>query len=589
MSVEGRKQDMKKVLASIVFIMISTGFWALAQNPVLPDSVHEYQAPIDMDLFLAGNFGELRNNHFHAGLDFKTQGSVNHPVYCFADGYVCRIGINPIGYGLVVYVRHPQMGLTSVYGHLNSFCDRINEKMRAQQIKREENNIQLVFSANEIPVKRGEVIALSGNTGSSGGPHVHFELRDCNDADDEFYNPMPFFRDKISDHKPPRASHIYLYPLGGLVGGQNARQTASVIVSQSGQRTINRTFTAWGRVGLGLKAYDYVENMGNTYGVYRIQLYMDDKLIYHFVADRFRFSERRYTNSLTDFRAWVNQRSMIQKSYVEPGNHLSMIDKTLGDGTILINEERPYKFRYVLTDAHGNQSDVFFQIKGKKSVLPKDPYAGLKTGAFTSRGILVRPGDALDFDSLGCRIQMRAENLYTTTTLPFRRTVQTDPQRPCVSDVYVIGNASIAVHGFYDLTIKLPKAYTDTLTHPEQLYVANLDGTYVGGTYKNGAMRVRVREFGRFAVRRDCSKPNGTIVSMTMNRAQISVSDRGSGVARYKVFIDGHFVPFDENRYGKRIGQPKYYGIQKGKMHDVRIWVRDFCGNENVIETKKFF
>ena len=166
---------MKKVLASIVFIMISTGFWALAQNPVLPDSVHEYQAPIDMDLFLAGNFGELRNNHFHAGLDFKTQGSVNHPVYCFADGYVCRIGINPIGYGLVVYVRHPQMGLTSVYGHLNSFCDRINEKMRAQQIKREENNIQLVFSANEIPVKRGEVIALSCETATM--PMMSFTTR----------------------------------------------------------------------------------------------------------------------------------------------------------------------------------------------------------------------------------------------------------------------------------------------------------------------------------------------------------------------------------------------------------------------------
>ncbi|MBE6332457.1 MAG: M23 family metallopeptidase [Bacteroidales bacterium] len=581
--------DMKNILVLIAAIMISTGFCAMAQNPVLPDSLRDCQSPLDMELFLAGNFAELRNNHFHAGLDFKTQGTVNHPVYSFADGYVCRVGINALGYGLVVYVRHPQLGLTSVYAHLNSFCDRINEKMRPRQIALEENNIQLSFEPNEIPVKKGEVIAKSGNTGSSGGPHVHFELRDCNDANDEFYNPMPFFRDQISDRKAPRASHIYIYPLGGLVCGQNARQTVTVITAQSGQRTVNRNLTAWGRVGLGLKAFDYIENQANTYGVYRIQLYKDDQLIYHFVADRFRFSERRYTNSLTDYRAWMTQRSMIQKSYIEPGNHLSMIDRTLGDGTFVIDEERPYRFRYVLTDAHGNQSEVFFQIKGKKAVLPKDPFQGLKTGTFTTRGILVRSGDALSFDSLGCRIQMRAGNLYSTATLPFKRTVQTDPNRPCVSDVYVIGSASIALHGYFDLTLPLPKAYADTLTHPEQLYVANLDGGYLGGTYKNGAMHVRVREFGRFAVRRDSSKPNGVVVSMTMNRAQISVSDRGSGIARYKVFIDEHFVPFDLNRYGKRIGQPKYYGIQKGKMHDVRIWVQDNCGNETTVRTKKFF
>jgi hypothetical protein len=127
--------------------------------------------------------------------------------------------------------------------------------MRPRQIALEENNIQLSFEPNEIPVKKGEVIAKSGNTGSSGGPHVHFELRDCNDANDEFYNPMPFFRDQISDRKAPRASHIYIYPLGGLVCGQNARQTATIITAQSGQRTVNRNLTAWGRVGLGLKAF----------------------------------------------------------------------------------------------------------------------------------------------------------------------------------------------------------------------------------------------------------------------------------------------------------------------------------------------
>jgi len=580
---------MYKQLFAILFIMISTGFWANAQNPVLPDSIHSYQSPLDMELFLAGNFGELRNNHFHAGLDFKTQGTVDHPVRSFADGYVCRVGINALGYGIVVYVRHPQMGLTSVYGHLNGFSDYIYKKVRARQTELEENNIQLTFGPEELPVKQGDIIAKSGNTGSSGGPHVHFELRDCNDEDDEFFNPMPFFRKNISDGRAPRANTIYFYPRGGVVAGLTSRQAATVIVAQSGKRTINKNYSAWGRIGLGVKAFDYIENMGNTYGVYRIQLYKDDKLIYHFVADRFRHSERRYTNSLTDFRGWVNQRSMIQQSFIAPGNHLRMIDRTLGDGTFVIDEERLYHFKYVLTDTHGNKSEIEFTIKGKKYTLPKDPYEGLKTGDVTGKGILVRVEDELDFDSLGCHIHMPAENLYETTVLPFKRSVQTDPQRPCVSDIYVTGSAAMPVHDFYDLSIPLPKAYTDTLTDPKALFVVNLDGGYIGGTYKDGAMHVKVREFGRFVVRRDISKPSGTIVSMSYNRAQISVADRGSGVAQYKVFIDGHFVPFDLNRYGKRIGQPRHYGVQKGKTHDVRIWVKDNCGNESVVDMKKYF
>lgn len=560
-----------------------------AQGPVLPDSTQSYCSPLNMELFLAGNFGELRNNHFHAGLDFKTQGVVDHPVYCFADGYVCRVGINARGYGLVVYVRHPQLGLTSAYAHLNDFSEYIYNKVREKQTKLEANNIQVSFEPDELPVKKGDVIAKSGNTGSSGGPHVHFELRDCNDEDDEFFNPIHFFLKDVADHRAPRATNIYLYPLGGLVNGLNSRQQAAVIVAQSGKRTTNRTFTAWGRVGLGIKAFDYIENMGNTYGVYRIQLYKDDQLIYNFVADRFKHSERRYTNSLTDFRAWMTQRSLIQQSFIEPGNHLRMIDKGIGDGTFVIDEERLYHFRYVLGDAHGNESVIEFNIKGKKANLPADPYQGLKTGTWMGKGVLVRVEDALDFDSLGCHIHMPAENLYTTQVLPFKRTVQTDPQLPCISDVFVVGHGTIPVHGYYDLTIPLPKAYTDTLTHPEQLFVINLDGGFVGGTYKDGAMHVKVQEFGRFAVRRDVHKPTGTIVSMTWNRAQISVADRGSGVAQYKVFIDGHFVPFDLNRYGRRMGQPRYYGVEKNKMHDVRIWVRDYCGNESTIEMQKRF
>lgn len=574
-----------KIIACSVFLQaLFVCLWAQIEA--------DYCLPLRLEPALAGNFGELRSSHFHAGLDFKTQSTVDHPVYAFADGYVHRADINAYGYGIVLYVRHPQLGLTSVYGHLNSFDDYIYNKVRARQQELELNNPQLTFAPGEIPVKKGQVIAKSGNTGSSGGPHVHFELRDCNDDDDEFFNPMPFFRSKIADHKAPQASHVYLYPLGGVACGQRTRQSAAVITSQSGKKTTNRQFTAWGRVGLGLKAYDYMENQGNKYGVYSVRLFMDDKLIYEMRQDRFRFSERRFTNSLTDFEAWVSQKSMIMKSFIEPGNKLRMLSHEFGDGTVTIDEERTYRFRYELADAHDNKSQVEFTIKGKHSPLPDGGVLSLAlpAGTRTDKGLIVRCHEPLAYDSLGFSLRVDADNFYTDLVLPFSVSRPSPEQhKGVVSDIYVLGKQTIPVHGYFDMTLPLPKAYTDTLSNPQQLYVVNTDGGYIGGKYESGSMKLHIREFGHFAVRRDASRPTASIVSMGWNKAEISVADNGSGVAQYKVFIDGKFVPFDQNRYNRRLAEPRKFGIEKGRNHDIRIWVIDRCGNETTIETKKYF
>ena len=578
---------------SILLLLFSTGVRAqdVSVTPVLPDSDMQYCLPLDMEPFLAGNFGELRNNHFHAGLDFKTQSTVNHPVRAFADGYVCRAGINAYGYGLVLYVRHPQYNLTSVYAHLNGFSAEIYNKVRARQAEMEENNPQIWFEPDELPVRMGDIIAQSGNTGSSGGPHVHFELRDCNDDDDAFYNPMPFFADSIADHKPPRASHVYLYPLGGWANGQGVRQSAAVIVQQSGRRTLNRTFTAWGRVGLGIKAYDYMENQSNTYGVTSIKLFMDDRLIYSFSCRGFRHSECRFTNSLTDYPAWINQRSLIQKSFIEPGNRLQMIDRSLGDGSFVIDEERLYQFRYELSDAHGNKSEVSFSIKGKKETRTNtNPiWSDLPSGTRTEKGVLVRSQEPFRLDTLGCRISIEPGNLYSDAVLPFRRTVAAENVKPGVSDIYTIGDVCVPIHGSISISIPIPQSYADTLTCPEQLYIVNADGGYVGGEYRDGAVHADVNTFGRYMVRRDSTRPTAAFTSLTWHRGNLSLSDSGSGIRSYKVFIDGHFVPFDMNRYGRRYGYPIHFGIEKGKTHEIVIHVVDNCGNESVIETKKYF
>lgn len=594
----------------------------LAQPKVDPNKT--YQMPVDTRPALAGNYGELRPNHFHAGLDFKTDQTVGHPVYSFDDGFVYRVTINAYGYGLVVYVAHPGCGLLSVYAHLDDFSDKVWARMRQRQVEEQLNNADITFMPDEIPVRKGEVIAISGNTGSSAGPHVHFELRSLNsrqravvrgvrgeqleqysDEDEEWFDPLPFFVNQLDDTTPPRISHIYLYPQSGegVACGTSSRQTASVIVSSAteqaranGNRTINKNLTAWGRVGLALKAYDYMDAQANKYGVKYVRLYCDERLIYSFAQHYFTFAERRYTNSVIDYRAWRQQGSMIMKSFVEPGNHLRMIDETLGDGVVDFNEERPYNFRYELEDAHGNRTHFSFVVKGVKRAIPP---------AAHHNGILASARHDFRIDSLGFHFFAPAGMFYNDTDLKFSVNDNTDPQKPCLSKVYRLGTfETTPIHNYCDLQIDVPdslRKYAPVGVNemPDELYnlyIANLDGgvylpDFLGAKPGQPArLCVKIRDFGRFAVRRDTSKPhcgiNGKPSWKTMS---VSAYDTGSGVELFCVFIDGKFVPFDMNNAGRYVGHPYLYGIERKKSHDVEIIAVDKCGNETRERTTVWF
>ncbi|MDO4497672.1 MAG: hypothetical protein Q4B58_07600, partial [Bacteroidales bacterium] len=262
----------------------------------------------------------------------------------------------------------------------------------------EANNANITFAPDALPVSKGMVIAKSGNSGSSGGPHVHFELRDCNDDDDAFFDPMPLFLEKVADNKAPRIEQVYIYPLGGSVMGGFKRRQSGIVRQPNGSYNLAKPFSAWGRIGLGIKAYDHMDGQSNIYGVKHVKLFLGDSLIYSFDAHRFQYSERRFANALIDYDAWYQQRSIIMKSFVEPGNHLSMLDASLGDGTIVIDEERLYPFRYELTDAHGNKTVFAFSVKGVRNN-QKAPEPSFK-------GYRYDPVQLFILDTLGCSIKM---------------------------------------------------------------------------------------------------------------------------------------------------------------------------------------
>src|SRR5690554_7328050 len=215
-----------------------------------------YIYPVTVPPALSGGFGELRSNHFHSGIDFKTQQVVNKPIVSIEDGYVSRISVSPGGYGLALYVTHPSTGHTSVYAHLNSFSKAIADWVKEKQYEQERFNVNLYPGEGTLPVKRGEQIALSGNTGSSGGPHLHFEIRDTRSEHPldalEYLSP-------ISDTQKPDLRGIAFYPTSGkgVINGSNNPTRLNISKDSNGNPLgLGRTINAWGRIGVGVKAYD---------------------------------------------------------------------------------------------------------------------------------------------------------------------------------------------------------------------------------------------------------------------------------------------------------------------------------------------
>jgi len=196
---------MRVSLSSFVLVICSI-FTLYAQNSHDNES---FISPIKPPFFFAGDFGELRPSHFHSGLDFRTQGKTGLPVYAVKDGYISRIGISPTGYGNALYMNHSD-GTTSVYGHLSKFHPQIQEYLTGKQYDRESFQINLTLSSDKFIFKKGEIIAWTGNSGSSGGPHLHFEIRDT--RSERAFNPI-FNHLGITDNSAPKIIALYCYPL----------------------------------------------------------------------------------------------------------------------------------------------------------------------------------------------------------------------------------------------------------------------------------------------------------------------------------------------------------------------------------------
>ena len=527
--------------------------------PAQEKSANPFISPFDFPLLLSGNFGELRANHFHGGVDFKTQGVVGKPIRCIADGYISRVTVTPGGYGQAVYITHDN-GYTSVYGHLHRFMNGVQQVVEAYQYEHETFAVDLQFEADRFPLKQGEVFALAGNEGYSFGPHLHMEIRKTDT--EEYIDPLQFYTDQLKDTTAPRATHVMLYPQAGkgVVNGSSRKK----IISLSGQSPI----TAWGQIAAGIKAYDYMDGTSNNYGVRSVTLLVDSVEVFRSTVDGFLPDENRMINAWTDYEEYATRNSWFMRSQILPGNTWRMLQADDERGVVTINEERPYRFCYVLEDLYGNRRTYRFVVQGKKQEVEL-LHKGEHYLKWNQGNIVQQPGMSLvipkgmlyeDVD-LNCKVIADSLN---------------------ISYDYQLNDKPVPLHGGCSLVIGV-RNYP--IADTSKYYVARKykgRKSSAGGYFEDGFMFANIRELGTYSVAIDTVAPR----IVPMNKPQwktgnirFKIRDAETGIKDYKVYIDGKFVLFKFASKNATLSCMHPDRIKRGMKHRMEVVITDYCGN----------
>lgn len=317
---------------------------AKAPKPVVPAGYFLFPIASGKPGFLAGSMGELRPNHFHGGLDIKTGGGVNQPVYAAADGYISRLKQSSFGYGNVLYITHPN-GLTTVYGHLNEFKGPVAVELLHRQYEKQSYELELFLPKDQYPVKRGELVALSGNTGGSAGPHMHWEVRD---AQDRQYNPLQWGGfPEIQDHVAPTLQAFALEPLG--IEARVKHVFAKAVFTPKIQpgpgvaTTWADTISCFGAVGLLVQGFDRFDNAWNRNGIQRVTVTVNGQPFYQHTIDAVPFpAGTRQVGNFVDFLYQQTQGRTLQKLWVDEGNDLLMYATGASKGRLNVEAGKVY-------------------------------------------------------------------------------------------------------------------------------------------------------------------------------------------------------------------------------------------------------
>lgn len=540
-----------------------------------------YISPVHFDVSLAGNFGEPRPNHFHGGLDIKTQQEEGKAVYAIGDGYVCRVSVNVGGMGNAVYVRHPE-GYTSVYAHLQRFAPPIEALVRKWQYQHQTTDVDMTLCATDYPVAQGQLIALSGDTGASLGPHLHLEIHQTDNWN--MMDPLDFMPELLEDSIAPKAHAVMAYPVKGegRFCGQDEQQRFDFMGF-----AIVDSLTAWGKVGFGLYAEDFMQGSDNRYGIRHTALYVDGEEVFSSDVDDIPMSANKMVNVWGDYDYYALNQQWFMRSFLLPGNKLPFLKADRNGGLVTFNQERDYQFTYVLCDFFGNQSKYSFTVTGRPDTIPPlvpDDSLVMKMDADQS----------CTFDGMDLKVPEGAL-LADVKVAPSSRS-----RRGGLSKEFVMTQKSVPLYGKAILRLRLEQEVDDH----SKLYVSARRRTkkneldeesghklFIPGIYHDGWVETEVTDLGdAFCIAHDVTPPRIIPVNQREWASQplcvFDLKDEDAGIADFQGFVDGQFVLFDHVKKSSRIiCDLRNTPVEPtGGEHRLQLKARDKLGNQSVFD-----
>ncbi|MEP6684678.1 MAG: M23 family metallopeptidase, partial [Parafilimonas sp.] len=519
-----------------IFILFfaAQSFFVQAQN--YPQ--HYFRDPLNIPIQLASNFGELRPDHFHMGLDIRTQGRENLPVFATADGYISHIKIEKYGYGKAIYIKHPN-GYTTVYGHLNSFYDALEKYLETKQYKEEKWEQDFDLPADMFTVTKGQFIANSGNTGGSQGPHLHFEIRDTKTGNN--LDPL-LFRLNVPDKIAPVIYGLYYYDRRYSIYSLSPEQIA-IIKKDNSYTTKNKVAKVGSPIiTLGLRMEDLNNASPFRFGVYHSALYMDDSLLFEFNLNNFSYDDSRYVNACMDYKRWMTNKQGIQYLSILPGNKLNVFTQLESDGKILLYDTSIHKIKIEISDEQQNTSSINFLIQ----------YDGAlqKNYSFPANAIVCDVNDVNDIETKNSKINFDKYAFYDALPLTFYETPSINTKQ--ISATIHVGNYTIPVHDNYTVAIKTDKILDDVLKNKTVMQlISGNSKTVIKGEWQNDYMLGSFDELGDASLLIDTIAPviisvewkDGTVFK-TQKNLTVKCKDDVSKIVNFTATLDGNWLMF---------------------------------------------
>ena len=629
---------MRFLVLLFVFFSYSVGF---TQKTTFPDT---FLFPIKPGKrnYLSGNFGELRSNHFHGGLDIKTDGKTGLPVYSSADGYVSKIIMSTTGYGNVLFVTHPN-GYVTVYAHLERFNYAVSKFVKEQQYKKQMFEIEERPNAYRFPVTSGQIIGYSGNTGSSGGPHLHFEVRD---TANNLYNPLYFggFKE-VLDNIPPIFSKLAIRPISqnSRIEGEFARYE-SPTSGKNGKYKISRPVYVKGLVGIEVVTNDRQTGTGNLNGIACLELYLDGKEVFHYNMDKFPFEESNNINVHQDYEMLKKRGNHFQRCYKADGNRLPNYSNRL-NGKFSINDTLVHQVKIVAYDAYFNTSVLVIDIRGGEP-------SKIKNASWTKPSLYFEQEenflklvvkDKKEFESVGVYSvegrKVEAKKDYSSSNhavfiwdlrngipdsfnigasvlkFPYKDKIQPDqiqkhtntvldvhfPKRSIfdtlylkMSDEFVLAKDSSSitfdVHDhFLPLSSYVYLSFNTKgllkQTDKFAAYNTSAGSRYLGGTWKGNILDFKTKYLGRFMIRKDQTAPQIKLAKRNRKSIMLTIKDNLSGIKSFDCFINGQWVLF-YHEHKKHLIWTNNELSNIPLVGELFVKVVDNCGNEAILKSK---